>query len=1523
MPSIPNALETVSAPIATPSRKDPFIVKKLLLQLSSAFALSLFLALACRAATGNDNPTGVTGDYNGNITTGGSYDPYTGNAKRFVTDLTVTGSIGSYPLKWTRVRNTRNGFASAQLGQGGAWRHSYEWSLWIRPLTAETGNNNYDGPWGAVSYPDGRTMELRCETPYEYTQASGFEPMDRLVHTGNGNFDLIMQDGGRVTFQHGAGSTSGSYSLTATQIVDPYGLTTLLTYDSAGRLSTVTEPGGRYLQITYCNYSYSVTWNNNTYNYSVDVITKVEAFAGPGQLTETVNYSYTQEYVEWIRYYNLTQVSYDDGTHASYTYYPSAPATLIGGRIHTCDDVRYAGAMSRIEYEYATPEENSGGTVGQIKREKNLTTHQTVSEVFYPPGSCCAPWYDPTPYQRTETRPDGATRSFQYGLGNGELESYTDFKNQRSYIDYGGTPNGINYLRIVTDALGHATSTEKEWVAGAVMAVNHPDGTSTHYTYSDAANPYYMASRTDERGNTTSYVRDGSNRITRTDYPDLSYETFSYNGFGQVLTHLMTSGGTETFAFDTRGLKTTSYPSPTESDPDPWNHPTRYNYYQSGPHTDRLLNVVDPHGNATSYEYNLRGQVTKLTHQDGSYVQSTYNPDGTLASATDELGHTTSYTYDEYKRVLTVTNPLGQTTTNYYGLDWSNPLLHTTANPKYTLSPMNKNVVFGYDENFRKTSQIQAYTTADEAWTWFQYDAVGNLTNTTDPRGNVTTYGYDNRNRQTTVTNALNEVSRVEYDAASNKTKEIRPDNSFQRWEYDTMNRVSDTYGFANEHTHYDRNTTGTVRSITDAKGAVYTFYYDGLNRKVSEWYPADEAGGGSRYEHWYYDWAGNNYRYDNPAGMVKCFEHDGRNRIWHSYWWGNAGQDVVTNYDAASRVSDITTNWGETVIAYGYDNANRKVWEDQTLTGHPTHRVQTDPDADGNRADLLVVTNGNTEFGVYYDYTQRNQLAHILQLDHSGLFNYTYDVAGNMTKRQCVILNDSTNAPSQYYDALNRPTMWEQTGAGDVPFARSWYQYDSNNRETATWRDLGDNKGERFSYNPTNQLTNVSYKADQAWTSAPLNATRTVDYNYTPDMLNRSSVNDNGAVTSYTANAANQYTGITGQGAHYDGNFNLSYLNGGYVYYDADKRVTSIWAGGSELLHCTYDGLGRVVRRADPGGATLFAYDGWKQVTDYDDWNTLTARNVYGPGPDEILMRGLYWWGFYHTDKQGSVTALLDLSGNVVEKYTYDVFGEPTVTDGNGGNPRGASWYGNRFLFTGREYLAWIACYDYRNRMYRPSLGRFLQTDPKGFDAGDMNLFRYCADDPVDLSDPMGLYVTYSDGWSKADAENFGKHFEQEWADPQGRANWEAAYASPNEWRISPDRSSGSIAHGAERFIPTNYDRSGKEIPYRDSRSFGQRLRDTLGEVAAQIGIAQGLPKNWKPPTNEPQMPPSPSELPPGYRLVRRQPTEGYANGNWKIEKNLGNDNWQSVDPRTMKPSVREDTHVPFPPEYRGPFDY
>ena len=94
------------------------------------------------------------------------------------------------------------------------------------------------------------------------------------------------------------------------------------------------------------------------------------------------------------------------------------------------------------------------------------------------------------------------------------------------------------------------------------------------------------------------------------------------------------------------------------------------------------------------------------------------------------------------------------------------------------------------------------------------------------------------------------------------------------------------------------------------------------------------------------------------------------------------------------------------------------------------------------------------------------------------------------------------------------------------------------------------------------------------------------------------------------------------------------------------------------------------------------------------------------------------------------------------------------------------------RFLFTGREWLKDLKLYDYRNRMYQPELGRFLQPDPKHFTAGDYNLYRYCHNDPINRSDPMGLYAPEID--DKKTQEQFNQLKEKSQAFREQFKKWE-----------------------------------------------------------------------------------------------------------------------------------------------------
>jgi RHS repeat-associated protein len=206
---------------------------------------------------------------------------------------------------------------------------------------------------------------------------------------------------------------------------------------------------------------------------------------------------------------------------------------------------------------------------------------------------------------------------------------------------------------------------------------------------------------------------------------------------------------------------------------------------------------------------------------------------------------------------------------------------------------------------------------------------------------------------------------------------------------------------------------------------------------------------------------------------------------------------------------------------------------------------------------------------------------------------------------------------------------------------------------------------------------------------------------------------------------------------------------------YNALNQPVAVWSpaysGGSNFMWFGYDPLVRCVKRwVSPASnigwnATYMYYDGWSIIQEGDNIWSPTRLYVQGNRIDELAVTFnvvTSQYGFHQYDARGHCILTTDISGNMMEEYDYDAFGKPHFYSASSGWSwdLGYSEFGNRFLFTGREWLKDLRLYDFRNRLYHPELGRFLQPDPKQFAAGDYNLYRYCHNDPVNKNDPLGL---------------------------------------------------------------------------------------------------------------------------------------------------------------------------------------
>jgi RHS repeat-associated protein len=150
-------------------------------------------------------------------------------------------------------------------------------------------------------------------------------------------------------------------------------------------------------------------------------------------------------------------------------------------------------------------------------------------------------------------------------------------------------------------------------------------------------------------------------------------------------------------------------------------------------------------------------------------------------------------------------------------------------------------------------------------------------------------------------------------------------------------------------------------------------------------------------------------------------------------------------------------------------------------------------------------------------------------------------------------------------------------------------------------------------------------------------------------------------------------------------------------------------------------------------GTITRYTYDGPNILLEYDGQNNIKSSYLHNLAIDDPLaveQGGKVY--YYQKDALGSVVALTNESGQIVQSYEYDSFGKLINQTGSIRNP---------FTYTGREYDEETALYYYRARYYDPKADRFLTRDPIGFAGGDANLYRYVDNNPLNWTDSFGLW--------------------------------------------------------------------------------------------------------------------------------------------------------------------------------------
>lgn len=876
------------------------------------------------------------------------------------------------------------------------------------------------------------------------------------------------------------------------------------------------------------------------------------------------------------------------------------------------------------------------------------------------------------------------------------------------------------------DANGHITTYTYDQ-RGNMLSSTDALGNTEYYSYESIFNN--LISYTDKKGNLYTFEYDENGNLLTMNAPlSISYH-YSYDNYGQVLTFTDANNNTIHYVYDTYGnlISTTDALGHTtimtytmqgllQSKTNPNMGVTQYVYDKS----NRLTEIINPLNYSIKMDYDAKGNVVKETDANGNMTRISYNALEQPIKVINPLNGITQYTYNAKQQLIQTKDALNHVTLDFYNEhDWltmridalNDTTLYYYDNIGNVIGLEQPNGLFTTNEYDALNRLVKV---SDQLGTkeYRVYDANGNVISKTDGEGNVTLYEYDAVNRLIQTTDAEGHSEYYSYDNNGNVLSYTDANGHTTLYTYDAMDQLLTECDAMNNVTTYTYDVNGNLTSVTDARGSTTSYQYDANDQLTKITFANGKT------QQFVYDANGNMVTFTDESGHQMGFVYDALNRLTRKTYPDNSADSFT--YD--SNGSMLTANNVHAQVSFTYDPVGRMLSE--TLNGKTTSYAYNTK----QRTLAKTYPSGRT---IVEEYDLRQRLTGIKENN-----NYFVTLAYNANNALMQRAYGNGKTTNFVYNTLNRLVqITDNPNITNVQMA-----YDAVGNMLSKKDLLRPTQSEAYTYDALNRLAN--FKQGEMTTGAEIpNPLKQVQYNL--DALgNRTTMTTNGVTTNYTVNNMNAYTAITGGQnitPQYDDNGNMT-NDGTHTYqYNYNNRMISVENGATAIYK--YDALSRRIQKTvvSTGSTTNYYYCGDQVIEERNTSNAVQATYVFGISVDDVLQmqRGSNTY-YYHKNHLGSVVALTDSSGNLVERYGYDPFGQPFFFDAND-SALSLSSVSNYILFTGRDYDYETDLYYYRARTLYPRIGNFMQEDPLLYVNG-YNYYVYVLNNPLFYVDAYGL---------------------------------------------------------------------------------------------------------------------------------------------------------------------------------------